>query len=173
MAIRSALTGHLVLSSLHTNDAPESIARLLDMGVQPYLITSAVRGILGQRLVRKVCSACCEPQMPSEAQLSQLRQEVGEDIEPVLNRGTGCSECNGTGYRGRTAIFEMMTVDEGLRDLILERASASAIRRHVAPKMQSMRQAGWLNVARGVTTPEEVLRATQMEEQVDDVSGGR
>ncbi|MBN2308082.1 MAG: type II/IV secretion system protein [Candidatus Hydrogenedentes bacterium] len=165
IAIRSALTGHLVLSSLHTNDAPESIARLLDMGVQPYLIASAVRGILGQRLVRKVCAACRQPEEPSEAQLIQIRRELGSDVKPVLYRGRGCSECNGTGYRGRTAILEVMTIDDGLRDLILQRASASAIRRYLGAGMQTMREAGWRNVAAGLTTPEEVLRATQMEEE--------
>jgi type II secretory ATPase GspE/PulE/Tfp pilus assembly ATPase PilB-like protein len=173
IAIRSALTGHLVLSSLHTNDAPESIARLLDMGVQPYLIASAVRGILGQRLVRKVCSACGERVEPSEAQLAQIRRELDADGEVLLYRGQGCSDCNGTGYRGRTAILELLIVDESLRDLVLERASASAIRQRVAGKMQSMREAGWLKVARGITTPEEVIRATQMEEQFDDFDAGR
>ena len=169
IAIRSALTGHLVLSSLHTNDAPESIARLLDMGVQPYLIASAVRGILGQRLVRRVCTACHERVEPSEILLAQIRRELGQDVEPVLYQGRGCSDCNGTGYRGRTAILELMGVDEDLRDLILERASASAIRQRVAPNMESMRQAGWLKVARGLTTPEEVIRATQMAEEFDDL----
>jgi len=176
IAIRSALTGHLVLSSLHTNDAPESIARLLDMGVQPYLIASAVRGILGQRLVRKVCSACGEEVEPSEAQLAQIGRELNAGDarrDVLLRRGEGCSDCNGTGYRGRTAILELLLVDESLRDLVLERASASAIRRQVVSKMQSMREAGWLKVARGITTPEEVIRATQMEEQFDDLDGGR
>jgi len=173
IAIRSALTGHLVLSSLHTNDAPESIARLLDMGVQPYLIASAVRGILGQRLVRKVCSACGERVEPSEAQLAQIRRELNAEEEVILYRGEGCSDCNGTGYRGRTAILELLLVDDNLRDLVLQRASASAIRQQVAGKMQSMREAGWLKVVRGITTPEEVIRATQMEEQFDDFDDGR
>jgi type II secretion system protein E len=169
IAIRSALTGHLVLSSLHTNDAPESIARLLDMGVQPYLIASAVRGILAQRLVRKVCTACRERFQPSEAQLVQIRSELGGEHEVVLYRGRGCSECNNTGYRARTAILELLIVDEGLRDCILQRASASAIRQQVGQRMQTMRQAGWLKVARGITTPEEVIRATQRQEQFDDI----
>jgi len=171
IAIRSALTGHLVLSSLHTNDAPESIARLLDMGVPPYLIASAARGILGQRLVRKVCVACGEQVQPSEAQLAQIKRELGAETEVTLYRGQGCSECTGTGYRGRTAILELLIVDDGLRDLILQRASASVIRRQVASKMQTMREAGWLKVARGITTPEEVIRATQIEEQIEDTSG--
>jgi type II secretory ATPase GspE/PulE/Tfp pilus assembly ATPase PilB-like protein len=141
------------------------------MGVQPYLIASAARGILGQRLVRKVCTACGEPVKPSEAQLAQIGRELGAEMEVKLYRGRGCSECNGTGYRGRTAILELLTVDEDLRDLILQRASASAIRRQVASKMQTMREAGWLKVARGITTPEEVIRATQMEEQFRDSDG--
>ncbi len=161
IAIRSALTGHLVLSSLHTNDAPESISRLLDMGVPPYLIASAVRGILAQRLVRTVCSACRERVEPSPALLEQIRSELGADVQPVLYRGKGCSDCNGTGYRGRTAILELMSVDDGLRDLILQRSPGSTIAKYVRSNMQPMREAGWLKVAQGVTTPEEVVRVTQ------------
>ena len=163
IAIRSALTGHLVLSSLHTNDAPESISRLLDMGVQPYLIASAVRGILAQRLVRRVCQACRQPVAPDEALAAQIAVELGAGVPLSLYRGRGCPECNRTGYRGRTAILELMAVDDGLRDLILQHATGSAIRKHVSGQMQSMRQAGWLNVARGITTPEEVIRVTQVE----------
>jgi len=167
ISIRSALTGHLVLSSLHTNDAAEAITRLLDMGVEPYLIASAVRGILGQRLVRKVCTACRERVQPSDAVRAQIRRELDTDIVPVLYRGRGCAECKSTGYRGRTAIIEQLDVDEGLRNLILERAPAARMRAHEAPDMQTMRQAGWLKVARGITTPEEVLRAVQSDEMFE------
>ncbi len=167
IAIRSALTGHLVLSSLHTNDAPESISRLLDMGVQPYLIASAAQGILAQRLVRRVCTECREEVQPSQALLDQIRMELGQDTEPKLFRGGGCSDCNDTGYRGRTAILELMSVDDGLRDLILQRAPGPAIRKYCTGKMQSMRHAGWLKVAGGITTPEEVIRVTQTSEQSD------
>ncbi|MCP4644736.1 MAG: Flp pilus assembly complex ATPase component [bacterium] len=168
IAIRSALTGHLVLSSLHTNDAVESIARMLDMGVQPYLIASAVRGILAQRLVRKVCDHCSERIEPSDAQRAQFRRELGTDAAPEIYHGRGCSDCNGTGYRGRVAILELMTLDDPIRDLILQHAPSSAFRQYLGARMQTMRQAGWLDVARGVTTPEEVIRATQLADQLDD-----
>jgi type II secretory ATPase GspE/PulE/Tfp pilus assembly ATPase PilB-like protein len=169
IAIRSALTGHLVLSSLHTNDAPESIARLLDMGVKPYLIASSVRGILAQRLVRKVCRNCGERFEPSPALVEEIRREIGSDSDDAtFYSGKGCSECNGTGYWGRAAILELMIVDEGLRHLILEHSSASAIRKHLGAGMQTMRQAGLIKVCRGVTTPEEVFRATQEDERFVD-----
>lgn len=169
IAIRSALTGHLVLSSLHTNDAPESITRLIDMGIQPYLIASAVRGVLAQRLIRKVCPACREPETPTEAVTAQIRQELGAGVPITLYRGRGCTECNHTGYRGRTAILELMLMDENLRDLILQRAAPSVMKRQVLSKMQTMRQAGWKKVAEGVSTPEEVIRATQLEENLDSL----
>ncbi len=167
IAIRSALTGHLVLSSLHTNDASESIARLLDMGVPPYLIGSAVRGILAQRLVRMVCTACSEEVVASDAERAQITRELGPDVPVRLRRGRGCSDCNGTGYRGRTAIIELMVLDEGLRELILERATASAIRQYLSGQMVSMRKGGWQKVAQGITTPEEVFRVTREDDEGD------
>ncbi len=171
IAIRSALTGHLVLSSLHTNDAPESISRLLDMGVQPYLITSAVRGILAQRLVRKICDSCREAVGASDAVVAQIRRFAPSVDAINLFHGRGCTDCNGTGYLGRTAILEAMIMDEGLRQLVLQRAPSSAVRDHVSGSMLSMREAGWRKAAQGVTTPEEVIRVTQMDEQHDFVKG--
>ena len=162
IAIRSALTGHLVLSSLHTNDAPESVVRLTDMGIQPYLIASGVRGVLGQRLVRRVCTACRERFAPDEEVLGHLHRELGEWPDPLFYHGTGCSECNGTGYRGRIAIHELMLVDEGVRGLILERAPGTAMRQYIGENMQSFRQAGWLKVVRGVTTLDEINRVTYL-----------
>jgi len=182
IAMRSALTGHLVLTSLHTNDAPESITRLTDMGVEPYLIASAFRGALAQRLVRKVCAACRRPVEPTPQELAQLERELGlaavadftksrlpgvqdaakaaETGAPVFCRGTGCTDCKQTGFRGRTAILELLLVDEVLREFIVRRASASEIRDHMATQTRSLRQSGWLKVAQGITTPDEVLRAT-------------
>ncbi len=167
IAIRSALTGHLVLSSLHTNDAPESISRLLDMGVQPYLVTSSVRGILAQRLVRQVCLSCRERVEPTAEIMEQIEHELGERMEPTLYRGKGCTDCNGTGYRGRTAMLELMVMDDVLREHVAQRSSAAVIREHVVNKMQTMRQAGWEKVVAGVTTPEEVIRLIHMEEHLD------
>ena len=168
IAMRSALTGHLVLSSLHTNDAAESITRLLDMGVEPYLIASALRGVLAERLVRKVCTACRQKVQPTQEELSQMQREIGTAVTPTMYRGRGCSECKGTGYRGRTAILELLIVYKALRDFVTQRASASVIRQHMLPRMQTMRQAGWLKVARGITTPEEVLRATHLGDIPDE-----
>ncbi len=163
IAIRSALTGHLVLSSLHTNDAPESIARLSDMGIQPYLIASALRGVLAQRLVRKVCEFCRERVEPTEAVMAQIRGELGEEADPTLYVGKGCPECSNTGYRGRSAIMELMTVDDGIHSLILKQATGSELREFLGSKLKTMRQAGWVKVAQGVTTPEEIIRATYMD----------
>ena len=168
IAMRSALTGHLVFSSLHTNDAAESITRLLDMGVEPYLIASALCGTLAQRLVRMVCTSCREKVQPTREELAQLHGEIGTAVTPTMYRGHGCSECKDTGYRGRTAILELLVMDETLRDFVTQRASASAIRQHMMPLVQTMGQAGWLKVARGITTPEEVLRATHLGDIVDD-----
>jgi len=168
IAMRSALTGHLVLSSLHTNDAAESITRLLDMGVEPYLIASSLRGVLAQRLVRKVCLSCRERVEPAADELAHLRRELGQEVKPFMYRGRGCSDCMSTGYRGRTAILELLMMDERVRGFVTERLSASEIRRRVTPNMQSMRQAGWLKVAAGITTPEEVLRATHLGDIADD-----
>ena len=168
IAIRSALTGHLVLSSLHTNDAPESIARLIDMGIQPYLIASAVRGVLAQRLVRRVCEFCREQVEATEAIMTQIRRELGNDVEPTLYEGKGCSECSNTGYRGRTAMLELMTVDEGMCALILKQATGSELRKYLGGSLKTMRQAGWVKVAQGITTPEEIIRATYMDESDED-----
>jgi len=164
IAVRSALTGHLVFSTLHTNDACEAIPRLLDMGVEPYLAASALRGILGQRLVRKTCLSCREPHSAASEELARLRAEVGDVEEAVLYQAKGCRECRHSGFSGRTAIAELLIVDEGVRESILQRASAAQIRRDVGRRMTSMRQAGCRKVLRGITTAEEVLRVTQLDE---------
>ena len=169
IAIRSALTGHLVFSTLHTNDACEAIPRLLDMGVEPYLAASALRGIIAQRLVRKICPHCGEPLDNGSEELARMRQEVGDVGEPQLYRGKGCRECRNTGFKGRTAIVELLLAGEGLRECILQRSSAAAIRDTVGPRMLTMRQAGCHKVLKGITTPEEVLRVTQLDEVYEDL----
>jgi type II secretion system protein E len=163
-AVRSALTGHLVFSTLHTNDACEAIPRLLDMGVEPYLAASALRGIVAQRLVRRICTACREPRRPSSQELARLREELGEFEDPSLYHGRGCAECMHTGFKGRTAIAEILLVDDALREAILARTPASEIRRGIGERMLSMRKAGCRKVLRGVTTAEEVLRVTRVDE---------
>lgn len=153
VAIRAALTGHFVFSTLHTNDAPSAITRLVDMGVENYLITSSLVAVLAQRLVRSICRSCIV--------------EAGREWTPFGNevqtfRGAGCSQCSGTGYRGRVGIFELMELNEELRRLIMANEDASVLT--TAAKRNGMRQLredGWEKVAQGVTTPDEVMRVTQ------------
>ena len=153
IAIRSALTGHVVYSTLHTNDAPSAITRLTDMGVENYLITSAVVGVLAQRLVRMICRHCSRED-------EVVTSPEGERIQS--HSGAGCEECAGKGYSGRIGIFEMMDLNEEIRDLIMQNADASkltaAARRN---GMRNLREDGWEKIAKGVTTVEEVMRVTQ------------
>src|SRR5256712_159374 len=128
IAIQAALTGHLVFSTLHTNDAPGAITRLQDMGVEPYLVASVLEGVLAQRLVRRICTACRVPDTPSAADLEALGIEGAADRQ--LYRGRGCDECRGTGYRGRTRLYELFPITEEARSLILRRAPTRDIRRH-------------------------------------------
>jgi general secretion pathway protein E len=153
IAIRAALTGHFVYSTLHTNDAPSAISRLTDMGVENYLITSSLVAVLAQRLVRVICSDC-------KVSAGTAITPEGETI-PVY-RGSGCENCFGTGFRGRVGIFEMMELGEELRGMIMRNEDASkltaASRRN---GMRNLREDGWLKIRDGVTTTEEVTRVTQ------------
>jgi general secretion pathway protein E len=160
ISIQAALTGHLVFSTLHTNDAPGAITRLQDMGVEPYLVSSVLEGVLAQRLVRRVCAACRTPDTPLAADLAALGVEV--DRAAPLWRGKGCDDCRGTGYRGRTGIYELFVIDDEVRSLMLRRSSSRDIRRWaIAQGMTTLRTDGWLKARDGVTTIEEVLRVTQ------------
>ncbi|MEX2303997.1 MAG: GspE/PulE family protein [Bryobacterales bacterium] len=153
IAIRSALTGHFVYSTLHTNDAPSAITRLTDMGVENYLITSSVVGVLAQRLVRCICEPC-------RAKAEIVNAPDGRRIQSW--RGSGCENCMGTGYRGRVAIFEMMELNEDMRKLIMSGADAGDLTLAARKNgMQSLRDDGWEKVERGVTTMDEVIRVTQ------------
>ena len=160
IAIQASLTGHLVFSTLHTNDAPGAITRLQDMGVEPYLIASVLEGVLAQRLVRRVCPACRVPDTPGAADLGALGIEGAADVR--LWRGRGCGECRGTGYRGRTGIYELFVLTEDARSLILRRAPGREIRRAALDAgMLTLRLDGWAKACEGVTTVEEILRVTQ------------
>jgi general secretion pathway protein E len=160
ISIQAALTGHLVFSTLHTNDAPSAITRLQDMGVEPYLLSSVLEGVLAQRLVRKVCPACRVPDAVSAADLQALG--VRADPRTPLYRGKGCEECRGTGYRGRIGIYELFPITEEVRSLTLRRASSREIRRHAMDAgMVTLRLDGWRKAVDGLTTVEEVLRVTQ------------
>jgi len=162
IAVQASLTGHLVFSTLHTNDAPGAMTRLVDMGIEPYLVASSLEMVLAQRLVRLICPHCRETFVPDD--LAALRREVGDETLDVLHRGRGCRECQGSGYLGRTGIFEVMPVCEAIRTMILERASAQAIRKQAAADgMKSLREDGWRLVRNGKTTLAEVLRVTKDE----------
>jgi type IV pilus assembly protein PilB len=162
IAIKAALTGHLVLSTLHTNDAPSTVNRLLNMGVEPFLVSSSVNLILAQRLARKICPDCKEP-------LVKVPEELLEKLGPVpdgfhsatLYKGGGCDSCNGTGYRGRIALYEVMPMTESLKELILQGASAIELKREAARAgMKTLRQSGIARMIEGITTLEEVLKAS-------------
>jgi general secretion pathway protein E len=160
IAIQAALTGHLVFSTLHTNDAPGAITRLQDMGVESFLLSSVLEGVLAQRLVRRICQACREPIKPAPADLQLLG--VDPDTSATLYRGRGCEECRGTGYRGRSAIYELFEITEEVRSLTLRRVSTREIRRHAIENgMVTLRLDGWAKAQEGMTTVDEVLRVTQ------------
>lgn len=161
VAIQAALTGHLILSTLHANEASESITRLLDIGVEPYLISSSVVGILAQRLVRSLCPSCKVPYQADRAVLAELGEDFTKSKEPLtLYRGKGCKHCKQSGYRGRTGIFELFFVNEKIKQLISEKASAQIIRKTTKQQigMLSLRADGLRKVLKGMTTLEEVDR---------------
>jgi type II secretory ATPase GspE/PulE/Tfp pilus assembly ATPase PilB-like protein len=157
IAVQAAMTGHLVFSTLHTNDAVSAITRLADLGVEPYMIASSLEGILAQRLVRRICSECRTRYHPDPQAVALLaRQPVGEI---TLERGTGCSHCRGTGYRGRTGIYELLPMTDDLRRMLVERPDAPRLRALAqAAGMTTLREDGWIKVQAGITTVEEVLR---------------
>jgi general secretion pathway protein E len=162
IAIHSALTGHLVFSTLHTNDSAGAVTRLIDMGIEPFLVNSAVIGILAQRLVRRVCPQCKVEYVPDETTLSQAGVPAESLGEGKIHRGRGCSNCLHTGYHGRTGIFELMLISDSLKELISRTAEASAIKQQaLAHGMQTLRQDGIQKALEGVTSFEEVLRVTQ------------
>ncbi|MBV8782110.1 MAG: Flp pilus assembly complex ATPase component TadA, partial [Phycisphaerae bacterium] len=153
----------LVFSTLHTNDAPGAATRLVEMGVEPYLVSSSLETVAAQRLVRLICKNCKE-EMPAD-EVAKLRAEFGDEVPDVLYRGRGCRNCQGSGYRGRQGVFEMMPVTDEIRALIQERVSSREIRRVAMRQgMQSLRTDGWRLIREGKTTPEEVLRMTKDEE---------
>ena len=161
IAAQASLTGHLVFTTLHTNDAPSSVARLLDLGVEPFLITATIEGICAQRLVRRICKHCKTQYEPDEVQLAELRL-TEEDIKgKQFYYGRGCSKCNGTGYRGRIGVFEIMTFDDEIRELIMNRASTNVLRVAAQKKgMINLRENGLSSIYDGVTTLDEVVKET-------------
>jgi len=161
IAINAALTGHMVFSTLHTNDAPSAISRLIDIGIKPFLVAAAVRAVLAQRLVRRNCQACRAPTEPDEKLLNSLGIRPDQSADATFMKGPGCLKCNGTGFRGRVGIFEMFNVNEELQQMIYEEASLVALRAKAREMgMRNMREDGVRKVIAGVTTPGEVLHAT-------------
>ncbi len=159
ISIHSALTGHLVFSTLHTNDAPGAVTRLLDMGIEGFLVSSSLIGVLAQRLVRVICPRCKEPYAPQQDIIDKI-ESFPDNFQPY--HGAGCEDCRGTGYQGRTGVFELMIMDGEMRRLVIEKANADMIRQKAVSKgMQVLRDSGWEKVKEGVTTIEEVLRVSQ------------
>jgi len=161
IAVKAALTGHLVLSTLHTNDAPSTVNRLLNMGVEPFLVTASVNLILAQRLARRVCPDCTE-EIPTNPQMLIDLGMVPEQAGSVqLHAGRGCRNCNNTGYRGRVALYEVMPLTEELKEMVLQGASTTEIKAEAMRLgMQTLRQAGIIKIIEGVSTPEEIVRVT-------------
>jgi len=161
IAVQAALTGHLVLSTVHTNDAPGTITRLIDMGIEPFLISSAVILILAQRLIRKICMDCREPIKPHAQLLIDLGVPPDEIKSFMVYKGKGCTICNGTGYKGRLGLYEVMPMREEIKELVLARASASEIKKEaIRLGMKTLRQSGTTKIKGGLTTIEEILRST-------------
>ena len=161
IAIQASLTGHLVLTTLHTNDAPGAVTRLIDMGVEPFLISSTLLSVLAQRLVRTVCKKCRTPFEPTENQLSLLNLSPHDIGDKVFYYGRGCANCNDTGYKGRKGIFELLVISEPIRALINERAPTVVIRQKaVELGMVTLREDGMRGIFDGDTTIEEVLKYT-------------
>jgi type IV pilus assembly protein PilB len=166
IAIQAALTGHMVFSTLHTNDAASTITRLRDMGVEPFLLTATIEGILAQRLVRKICTNCREEFTPSAEMLMELNLRLSDVKGKKFYYGAGCEKCNNLGFRGRTGIYELIIMDDNIRDLISAGASTDALRKYVrSTGVPGLREAGLQAIYNGITTIEEVVRETVLEEE--------
>jgi general secretion pathway protein E/type IV pilus assembly protein PilB len=161
IAVNASLTGHLVFSTLHTNDAPSAVTRLIDIGVKPFLVASSTRALMAQRLVRKVCRQCASPALPSEAEMRTLGLDAANLQGASFQKGKGCSNCSNTGYRGRFGIFEIFVIDDEARKLIYEKVSSSVLRARAREMgMRTLREDGIRKAQAGLTTADEVIRAT-------------
>ena len=165
IAIQASLTGHLVFSTLHTNDAPSAITRLIDMGVQPFLVATSIQAVVAQRLIRTNCPKCAEPFEPDQATISGLGLRPSQVADATFRRGRGCDHCKGSGSRGRKGIFEMMVMNRHLRELAFNKASSSEVRKAaMGAGMVSLAQDGVRKALQGVTTPDEVIRMARMDD---------
>jgi type IV pilus assembly protein PilB len=160
IAIQAAMTGHLVLSTLHTNDAPSSITRLINIGIEPFLVAAAVNSVLAQRLVRRICPECKE-EVPAGEEIAEFLTMHGVNAQTVTH-GEGCPKCRETGYSGRCGLYEMLRLDDHLRDTIARNPNVTEFRRQCCERgMVTLREDGFKKIAEGVTTVEEVLRVTE------------
>ncbi len=165
IAVQASLTGHLVLSTLHTNDAPSSIIRLVDLGMEPFLLTATMEGVVAQRLVRRICTKCKEEYIPKEEELMELNLRPEQVQGKKFSRGRGCDNCNKSGFRGRMALYEIMTMDDEMREMIMRNANTAILRGQARKRgMRSLRECGLLGIYEGQTTIDEVVRETLSEE---------
>jgi len=161
IAINASLTGHLVFSTLHTNDAPSAVTRLTDIGVKPFLIASATRCLMAQRLVRKICPKCETPTEPEKSELLALGLDPDNIKDPNFLAGKGCDKCNGTGHKGRFGLFEVFVVDDESRKMIVDKVTTTDLRRRAREVgMRTLREDGARKAVAGMTTANEVLRVT-------------
>ena len=162
IAVQASLTGHLVFSTLHTNDAPGAVTRLIDMGVEPFLITSSLEAVIAQRLVRTICKKCKTSYVPNETVLRDVGLTQSEVGDRKFHVGKGCPECNNMGYRGRTGIYEFFILNDAINELILEKAPTAVLRQRAQEfGMRTLREDGIIKVFNGNTTIEEVAHETQ------------
>jgi general secretion pathway protein E len=162
-ATQAAMTGHLVFSTLHTNDAASSISRLVDLGIERFVIASTLIGSIAQRLVRRICEHCASDRYLAEEEIRALSLSVPEDKRVKVRQGQGCAECRRTGYYGRTGIFEIFELDDAIKHLVIEGADSNVLKREAARRgMKTLRQGALQKLARGVTTVEEVFRVTAL-----------
>jgi len=161
IAVNASLTGHMVFSTLHTNDAPSAVSRLVDIGLKPYLVSASLRGALAQRLLRKICDECKEAYVPEVRELNLLGIQHDQATEAVFMKGRGCQKCRGTGYKGRMGVFEVMVIDEEIEQMIYENCTLVDLRNKAYDLgMRTLREDGIRKVIAGMTTIEEVLKAT-------------
>jgi type IV pilus assembly protein PilB len=160
VALQAAITGHLVLSTLHTNDAPSAFTRLMDMGAEPFLVANSIRGVLAQRLVRRVCPKCAKEEPITQSELSMLGLPENEAL--MVNRGQGCEGCSFKGYRGRSGLYELLAVDDELQKMVAAQETTDRIRDYAMTELgfRTLRDEGIIKIRQGLTTPEEVMRVT-------------
>ncbi len=166
IATNASLTGHLVFSTLHTNDAPSAVARLVDLGMQPFLVASSIRAIMAQRLVRVVCVKCKAPDQPPALEIRKAGLNATQLKNATFMRGSGCNHCNHTGYRGRLGIYEMLKMTSGIREMTFRREPAQALRRQARLLgMRTLLEDGLAKALKGTTTLEEVLSTCHSEHE--------